>query len=615
MADNPKQTLRDLESSLSDIKTAGDAINNLNAKLNSSITSAATLTSNFKNGADIAVKLANELNKAAATELYFEDRILKERKKGNSLKAAELKTQQNLNRSLIEQLGNLQKINQQNQTQKTLSNALKQSGEKILGTQIASVKEMFTLTGLFTLLVEMAFKADEQTTELAKSLSLTKTEAAGVREQFVSFSTEIGDTSVTTNRLVESFSKLSKAVGFNVPLSKSLLKEFTTLTKNIKISEEAAAGLGKITLATGKSARSVTTEALETAQALQSQNGIQLDNREVLEDIGKVSGQLLANFKANPSAIAAAVTQAKLLGTNLETVKKQGESLLNFESSIQSELEAELLTGRALNLEKARAAALSGDQVTVMKELNNQNVDFNKFSNMNVLAQQSLAQALGLSADELSDQLFKQQMMGKSRAEVVALGGEEAAQRLEALSAQDKFNNAVEKLKDIVGNLVSGPFGQLLDVIGNMLSGVMQIFSFMQKILGNTMFKVLMGGLIGAAVAGPAAPIGALIGAGVALLGVAGGASPSGGAAFASGGIVTSPITNATVGEAGPEAIIPLSSPTANAMLGGGNSELLGAINDMKNVISSQKFNITLQNQNNIERSGTSIREYSYKLS
>ena len=116
-----------------------------------------------------------------------------------------------------------------------------------------------------------------------------------------------------------------------------------------------------------------------------------------------------------------------------------------------------------------------------MKELNSQNIDFNKFSNMNVLAQQSLAQALGLSADELSDQLFKQQMMGKSRAEVVALGGEEAAQRLEALSAQDKFNNAIEKLKDIVGNLVAGPFGQLLDVIGNMLSGVMQIFSFMQK--------------------------------------------------------------------------------------------------------------------------------------
>jgi hypothetical protein len=484
---------------------------------------------------------------------------------------------------------------------------------------------------ILTFFLKTALKADKQITEIAKSLSLTKTEAAGVREQFVSFSTSISDTSITTDRLVESFSKLSKIVGFNVPLSKSLLKEFTTLTKNIGISEESAAGLGKITLATGKDARSVTTEALETAQALQSQNGIQLDNREVLEDIGKVSGQLLANFKANPSAIAAAVTQAKLLGTNLETVKKQGESLLNFESSIQSELEAELLTNRALNLEKARAAALSGDQVTVMKELNSQNIDFNKFSNMNVLAQQSLAQALGLSADELSDQLLKQQMMGKSRAEIVALGGEEAAKRLEALSAQDKFNNTVEKLKDIIGNLVAGPFGQLLEVVSNILSSSTGLYTTLALIggisLGRTIASLslmavqLAAAGVGAITLSSALTLGLGIAAIVAGIAVAMGAFSNANneaTAFATGGIVMSEINNATVGEAGPEAIIPLNSSTGRNILGGnnnGNSELLSAINDMKNIISNQKLNITLQNQNNIERSGTAIREYSYKLS
>jgi hypothetical protein len=503
------------------------------------------------------------------------------------------------------------------------------AGFKEIGKSITS--NLLDPLTLVTFILNESLKADKQTTEIAKSLSLTKTEAAGVREQFVSFSTSISDTSITTDRLVESFSKLSKIVGFNVPLSKSLLKEFTTLTKNIGISEESAAGLGKITLATGKDARSVTTEALETAQALQSQNGIQLDNREVLEDIGKVSGQLLANFKANPSAIAAAVTQAKLLGTNLETVKKQGESLLNFESSIQSELEAELLTNRALNLEKARAAALSGDQVTVMKELNSQNIDFNKFSNMNVLAQQSLAQALGLSADELSDQLLKQQMMGKSRAEIVALGGEEAAKRLEALSAQDKFNNTVEKLKDIIGNLVAGPFGQLLEVVSNILSSSTGLYTTLALIggisLGRTIASLslmavqLAAAGVGAITLSSALTLGLGIAAIVAGIAVAMGAFSNANneaTAFATGGIVMSEINNATVGEAGPEAIIPLNSSTGRNILGGnnnGNSELLSAINDMKNIISNQKLNITLQNQNNIERSGTAIREYSYKLS
>ena len=65
-----------------------------------------------------------------------------------------------------------------------------------------------------------------------------------------------------------------------------------------------------------------------------------------------------------------------------------------------------------------------------MKELANQNIDFNKFSNMNVIAQEKVASALGLSADELSDQLLKQQYLGKSQEEVAALAGDEVADRI-----------------------------------------------------------------------------------------------------------------------------------------------------------------------------------------
>jgi lipase chaperone LimK len=71
---------------------------------------------------------------------------------------------------------------------------------------------------------------------------------------------------------------------------------------------------------------------------------------------------------------------------------------------------------------------------------------------MNVIQQNALAESLGLSSDQLSDQLLKQEAIGKSRSEIVALGGEEAAKRLESLSAQDKFNSAVEKLQDLLGN-------------------------------------------------------------------------------------------------------------------------------------------------------------------
>jgi hypothetical protein len=352
-------------------------------------------------------------------------------------------------------------------------------------------------------LIQAGLKADTQITKLAKSFTQTKTEAAATRDNIAGVARASGDNFVTTEKLVESTMKLSQQLGIAQQFSGDLTKEFTTLTGKIGLSEESAGGLAKLTVATGKNARQITNEALGTAQALEAQAGIQLDNRQILEEVGKVSGQLLANFKGNPVAIAAAITQTKLLGTTLEQTKKQSESLLDFQSSIENELKAEVITGQQLNLERARALALSGDQAGVAKELANQNMNFNKFSQMNVLAQKDFAQALGLSADELSDQLLKQQYIGKSRKEVAALAGEEVAQRLEALTAQDKFNNAVEKLQDIFVSLIDGPIGQLLDLLSDMLGFIGKIGSAISTMIPEPLLKVLVGAGAGFMVGGP----------------------------------------------------------------------------------------------------------------
>ena len=59
--------------------------------------------------------------------------------------------------------------------------------------------------------------------------------------------------------------------------------------------------------------------------------------------------------------------------------KATAGALLNFEQSINAELEAELLTGKQLNLERARAAALNNDMATLAEELKKQNVDLASF--------------------------------------------------------------------------------------------------------------------------------------------------------------------------------------------------------------------------------------------
>ena len=325
----------------------------------------------------------------------------------------------------------------------------------------------------------------------------TKGEATATREQFVGMANASGDAFINTDKLLEANASLGKQMGFNKVFSQDMNQTFVDLTKKINLSEEAAGGLARISIVNGKTLKSTEQIIAATTSRISAQNGIQLDGKDILEESGKISGQLLANFKGNPAAIAEAVAQSKVLGTTLEQTKNQADKLLDFESSISNQLKAEVLTGKQLNLERARAAALQGDQVTVAKELASQGASFSEFTRMNVIQQRSLAEALGLSADQLSDQLLKQEAIGRSREEIVALGGEEAAQRLESLAAQDKFNAAVEKMKDLVGNLVAGPFGQLLDMVSDIAGIILKILAPFVSVIG-AVIKPITGVLSGA---------------------------------------------------------------------------------------------------------------------
>jgi F0F1-type ATP synthase assembly protein I len=368
---------------------------------------------------------------------------------------------------------------------------------KNIKTFIEGLKEAIALfaplTVAFDAVKKFAFNISDQVTKLQKGLVLSRDEAYAVRQEFNEIAVASGDVAVNTNRLIEANAQLGKQLGFASKFTGDLNIQFIKLTKQIGLSEEAAGGLAKLSIASGKTLEESKNIALETAQSLSSQYGIQLDQREVLEEVGKISGQTLAMFKGSVPALTQAVAQAKLLGTNLDNAKKQASALLDFETSIENELQAELLTGQQLNLERARTAALTGDITTVMKELNNQNIDFNKFSNMNVIAQDKIAAALGTTSDELSNQLLKQQYLGKSQEEVAALAGDEVAKRLEALNAQDRFNLAMEKAQDLISRLVGGGLGKLVDGMASLAENATILYTVLGAMAGISFVKLVAG--------------------------------------------------------------------------------------------------------------------------
>ena len=397
------------------------------------------------------------------------------------------------------------------------TNSTLMAGTKALG---PALKKALGPLGLILEFLSAITEADKQIVGLQKSMALSTGEAIAFKGELSEVAALTFDNNITATKLLKTFTDLNKQFGFITNFSSDTLVTMTKLTSKVKLSSEAAGSLAAASSLSGKSFESNYKDVLGTSYELQRQEGVQFNLRDILEQTGKVTGTVRANLGANPANIAKAVTQAKLFGATLEQVSSAGKTLLDFESSITSELEAELLLGRDINLEKARLAALNGDQVTLAKELRKEAGDYAEFTNMNVLQQEALAKSLGMQSDALADILFQQDVQGKNAKELRALGKDDLADRLEKQTMGEKFNDTMAKLKDMLVDVFTAVspilniFTSILSVVGFILSPISALIGAANK-LGD-----VIGGVVGLLTAAAIAAI--TLGSGLTLgLGVA----------------------------------------------------------------------------------------------
>jgi hypothetical protein len=335
---------------------------------------------------------------------------------------------------------------------------------------------------IFTFFLKAALTANDQVVKLGKSLGYAGGRAESYRETLAGIERRSNNINVTTKNLVEAFGELSKATGLAYEFTEDQLETQIKLTKQVGLTADEAAQIQRFAVLNNKTSEETYKSFLKGITAARNQLKVGIDFKATLAEAVKVSGQLAANLGNNPELIGKAIVTAEALGMTLEQVAKAGKSLLDFGTSISNELEAELLTGKQLNLERARAAALAGDQVTLAEELAKNVGTAAEFTKMNVLQQQSLAKSVGMEADELANTLRKREEAIASGKSLAQINEEEVKKALERQSVQDKFNAAVEKLQSLFGNLMAGPLGSFLDVLSGALNIVNLIghaFSFM----------------------------------------------------------------------------------------------------------------------------------------
>jgi hypothetical protein len=377
--------------------------------------------------------------------------------------------------------------------------AMKTFSKELSGNISKAFTKANLLQGAASLITKAIIGVDSGAGELAKSMNITYSNALKARRELTGMANATYDNAVTTKGLQESLIAVNSSLGTSGKLAENDLVIFTKLREQAGLTNEELVSIQKYTMATGGELKDNVASFQAAAKIMSYQRGIAVNTKALMTDIANVSNQTKLSIEGGAEGLARAMVSAKLLGSDLEKVANIADQLLQFETSIENELSAELLVGRDITLEKARQAALNNDLATLSDEIAKQAGSAAEFSNMNRIQQEAIAKAVGMTADQLADTLVEQEALKavgralndeEQRAFETAkqkYGLEEASKMLrngqidqltQQQSIQERFNQAILKFQEIfVG--IANVIMPVLDAFSGILNVVGKIVGFM----------------------------------------------------------------------------------------------------------------------------------------
>lgn len=404
------------------------------------------------------------------------------------------------------------------------------AGVKSLGPALTKALGPAALIAMVIEQIVKAFKLlDQLSGEVAKSMGISAAEGESLVKSMNQAANSTGELDVSTKDLVKAQMEMNQMLGTSVEFSAEMAEEFSLIQQRTGLSTEAMSFFAKESLRAGTSMKDQLQIVSNVNEEMSAQTGINLSLKEIQEGVASASKATFLATKGGVKELTKAVFKARQFGITMSQLDSTASSLLSFESSIASELEAELLLGKDLNLEKARQAALDNDLETLSSEIAKNVGSAAEFQEMNRIQQEAIAKSVGMQREDLAGMLLEQEnlaaikkadfksmsdaqkflnekieegmTMEQAKNEMVKKGlSDTLAGQLASQTRAEKMAKFQEKIGDmfmLIAEAFTPMIDELMEVLPPLLKGLQPIFMIIGQIVG-LVVKVMMPSIINA---------------------------------------------------------------------------------------------------------------------
>lgn len=242
--------------------------------------------------------------------------------------------------------------------------------------------------------------------------------------------------------------------------SREVLGSMVSLNKNFGVGNAEAAKLNKIFQNIG--GLSAEQSQYLVGQTAQMARMAGVAPSKVIQDMANSSEYAYKYFQGSPQELQKAAIQAAKLGTSIAEAGKAADNLLDFQSSITSELEANAMLGANLNLSQARYLAANGKAVEAQQAINDQVAQLGDLTKLNTFEQEALSKATGMEFSSLvdqqrirerfgdlqGDQLAAAMALADTNKDLTKISEKDLKNQTDKIAAQREFQSILENIKN-----------------------------------------------------------------------------------------------------------------------------------------------------------------------
>ena len=320
----------------------------------------------------------------------------------------------------------------------------------------------------------------ETTGFLADQTSNVEITLRRTSRDLATFGINIENANAAAQKIAETFSSVSLVTDETVG-------HVAMMEKNLGVSVDDSTAIMQNFMGIGRLSSTVANQTAGAAASLSKAAGVPFSK--VMKDVATAGGEAYKLIRGSVDALIKGAIEARRLGVELKDIAASADKFLDFQTSINSEMEASVLFGKDINFTRARELSYAGDLAGLAKEQSRILKEVGDLRKLDAFQTKALAESMGLSVDQLIKMNSKQQELNELRRKNPDL----AAQYEKDLDILEKTNETLEEKykKEIQSRQIASQQQKIMNDIQQIMVELSEILLPLVKLIFGILVPII----------------------------------------------------------------------------------------------------------------------------